>query len=677
MVDFKRIPRSLDRLSGSKTGALVLLFVVVLIAWPGLNSGFQLDDYEQNLILQGDAEFPEAGQPSWWDLFCFAEGSAEANLARIDRGLLPWWSSETLRFNFLRPVSAITHWLDHQLWPGTPWAMHVHSLLWYLLTVFLCHRLYRRFTAATWAAGLATVMFAVDDIHAITVTWIANRNHLIACVLVLVAFACHVCWRLQGRASLGFAACGLFLMALLASEAAVAFGAFVVAWATAIETDRSWRRRLIGIVPSLMTGFAWLMVYRTLGFGSSGSGGYVDPVDQPLSFLVACLERIPAFLASLSGASSSDLVYTFFDGLGRSVLFSHHVLATLMAAVVVIPFLRQDRATRFWSISLVLSLLPLCAAFPFDRVLLLASVSSHGLIARILELLFHQRFPVAAKTSGTDAIRESGSQKLNGQGGLLTPSMKNVSDPGQIRAPSSATWRLVAHLVAGFWLFVHLPFSICSMPIRSGMFAEYGRRIRVGAQSECLESPELSGQNVILINPPDTFFLWHFAAIRYHSEQVAPQRTWSLGTGLVGLELRRVDDVTLEVTVIGRLLDHPTARLFRHAREPLNTGWKRELSGITYEVTDASADGQPVKFRIRCEQSLDSGRYLWLRWRDAEFVPCVLPEVGESLSIEPVIRNAWYTSELAFATLGLDSQNADSRRSSRPAGGRDGSKGSD
>tara|TARA_Y100000758_G_scaffold272437_1_gene215353 strand:- start:27 stop:656 length:630 start_codon:yes stop_codon:yes gene_type:complete len=209
------------------------------------------------------------------------------------------------------------------------------------------------------------------------------------------------------------------------------------------------------------------------------------------------------------------------------------------------------------------------------------------------------------------------------------------------------------------------------------MFAEYGRRIRTGAQSECLESPELSGQNVILINPPDTFFLWHFAAIRYHSEQVAPQRTWSLGTGLVGLELRRVDDVTLEVTVIGRLLDHPTARLFRHAREPLNTGWKRELSGITYEVTDASADGQPVKFRIRCEQSLDSGRYLWLRWRDAEFVPCVLPEVGESLSIEPVIRNAWYTSELAFATLGLDSQNADSRRSSRPAGGRDGSKGSD
>ena len=237
MVDFKRTPHSLDRLSGSKTGALVLLLVVVLTVWPGLNSGFQLDDYEQGLILQGDAEFSEAGQPSWWDLFCFAEGSAQPNLARIDRGLLPWWSSETLRFNFLRPVSAITHWLDHQLWPGTPWAMHVHSLLWYLLTVFLCHRLYRRFTAATWAAGLATVMFAVDDIHAITVTWIANRNHLIACVLVLVAFACHVCWRLQGRGSLGWAACGLFLMALLASEAAVAFGAFVVAWATAIETD--------------------------------------------------------------------------------------------------------------------------------------------------------------------------------------------------------------------------------------------------------------------------------------------------------------------------------------------------------------------------------------------------------------------------------------------------------
>ena len=672
MVEFNRSPRSLKRLLSSRTGALGLCVAVVLLSWPGLFSGFQLDDYEQNLILQGDVGFPEAGQPSWWNIFCFAEGGAEANLARIDRGLLPWWSSETLRFNFLRPVSAVTHWLDYQLWPGTPWAMHVHSVSWYLLTVFLCHRLYRRFTTATWAAGLAAVMFAFDDIHAITVTWIANRNHLVACVFTLIAFACHVFWRLQGRAFFGWASCGLFLVALLAGEAAVAFGAFVIAWATAIETDRSLRRRLIGIVPSLMTGFVWLMFYRASGFGSSGSGGYVDPASEPLSFLVACLERIPTFLASLSGASSADLSYTFFDGLGRNVLFSYNVLATLLAAVVVVPFLRQDRATRFWSISLVLSLLPLSAAYPFDRVLLLASVSSHGLIARVLELLFHQRASVVAKPSDTNAMRECGSQPLNGQDGLLPPSVEFVSDPGQIRAPSSKIWRCLAYLVASFWLFSHLPYSTCLMPLRSGMFVEYGRRIRAAAQSECLEKSVSSDKNVILINPPDTFFLWHFSAIRHHSGQVTPQRTWSLGTGLVGLELRRVDDVTLEVTVIGHLLNHPTARLFRHAREPLNRGWTRELSGITYEVTEASPNGQPVTFRIRCEQSLDSGRYLWLRWGDEEFVPCVLPGIGESVSIDPVIQNAWYTSELAFATLGLGSKNADSRRSSGSALGRDG-----
>ncbi|HAA50394.1 MAG TPA: hypothetical protein DCE43_11790 [Planctomycetaceae bacterium] len=673
MVDFNRMSRSLNRWSGSRTGVLGLAVVVVLMAWPGLFSGFQLDDYEQNLILRGDGEFAEVGQPSWWNLFCFAEGSAKENRARIDRGLLPWWSSERLRFNFLRPVSAATHWLDHQLWTGSPWAMHVHSLLWYLLVVFLCHRLYRRFTAAPWVAALATVMFAVDDIHAITVTWIANRNHLIACVLVLAAFACHVCWRLHGRASFGWTSCVLFLVALLAGEAAVAFGAFVVAWAVAIETDRSWRRRLLGIVPSLMTGFAWLMAYRAWGFGSRGSGGYVDPAGEPLSFLIACLERIPAFLASLSGASSSDLAYTFFDGPGRQILFFHHVLATFLAAVVVVPFLRQDRVTRFWSISLILSLLPLSAAFPFDRVLLLASVSSHGLIARILELLLTRRVDVAATNPGTNAAREHGSGSAIGQGALGMSSTEFATDPGQIRAPLSVIWRRVAYLVVGFWLFVHLPFSICAMPVRSGMFVEYGRRIRAGAQSECLEASKNPGGNVILINPPDTFFLWHFAAIRNHSGQVVPRRTWSLGTGLVGLELRRIDDVTLDVTVIGHLLNHPTARLFRHMREPLYTGWTRELSGITYEVTEASAEGQPVRFRIRCDHSLDASRYLWLRWSDGRFVPCVLPEVGESLSIDPVIQNAWYTSELAFDTLGLGSKNAGRRGPSRPTSGRDGS----
>ena len=202
--------------------------------------------------------------------------------------------------------------------------------------------------------------------------------------------------------------------------------------------------------------------------------------------------------------------------------------------------------------------------------------------------------------------------------------------------PNSVVWRRTAYLVTGFWLFVHLPLSACLMPLRCSQFAEHSRQIRAGAHSQCLRHSQLEEQNVILINPPDPFFLWHFTAIRRHSGLTPPRHTWSLGTGFTGLTLRRVDEFTLEVEVAGNLLSQPAAGFFRHANKPLHEGWTRKLSGVVYTVTEISSDGNPKKFRVRCDRSVDSGEYLWLRWENREFVPWAPPANGNRIFIPPV-----------------------------------------
>ena len=58
--------------------------------------------------------------------------------------------------------------------------MHVHSLLWFVLLLFLVTKFYRRILGPTWLAGLAVLLFAVEDGHGSPVGWICNRNILIA-----------------------------------------------------------------------------------------------------------------------------------------------------------------------------------------------------------------------------------------------------------------------------------------------------------------------------------------------------------------------------------------------------------------------------------------------------------------------------------------------------------------
>ena len=132
------------------------------------------------------------------DTFVFFRGDPALAAEVEEQGLLPWWAAPDLKAAFFRPLSVVTHLLDHVLWPDSPWLMHLHSGAWMVGGLLLALLLFRRIQGAGPAATLAFAAFALEDGHGASVAWIANRNALIALVFGLCTLLAHHRWRSRG-----------------------------------------------------------------------------------------------------------------------------------------------------------------------------------------------------------------------------------------------------------------------------------------------------------------------------------------------------------------------------------------------------------------------------------------------------------------------------------------------
>src|ERR1700751_5510666 len=88
--------------------------------------------------------------------------------------------------------------LDYRLWPNHPALMHLHSLIWLSAAVLAAALLYREVLGATWVAGPAALMYALDGAHAVPAGYLANRNALIACCFGFISLLEFVRWRKCG-----------------------------------------------------------------------------------------------------------------------------------------------------------------------------------------------------------------------------------------------------------------------------------------------------------------------------------------------------------------------------------------------------------------------------------------------------------------------------------------------
>ncbi|MEO1370637.1 MAG: hypothetical protein AAFX50_25925, partial [Acidobacteriota bacterium] len=339
-----------------------------------LDLGPVLDDHYHRVMLQGH---PQLGDPKpITDLFAFGDASASP------ASLVPWWAGDDLRFRFFRPLASLSLALDHALWPED-WAWrHAQSLLWLGLAVGAAAALYRRLAPGSAVAGLAALLFAVDDAHAAPALWLANRSALMSLFFSILAVAAHHRHRCDGWRPGAWATPFAVALAVLCGESGLAAGAYLLAYALVLDRGPL-RARLLALAPSASVGVLWATVYLLGGYGTSGSVIYVDPAGEPLRFLAAVADRAPKLLLGQFGFPPPDVFAFLSEEAGRAGSAAALVFSIGFAALAW-RSVKRRRAARFFALGLVMALLPVCATLPSGRLLGPVSVGGSFVLATVL-----------------------------------------------------------------------------------------------------------------------------------------------------------------------------------------------------------------------------------------------------------------------------------------------------
>jgi hypothetical protein len=560
-----------------------LALLAVALALPALWAGVQFDDYFHRELLLG-AESPVAGMQ---DLFAFLDGDAARARQWMDSGVFPWWTLLQAREAFWRPLTALTHWLDYRLWPNAPAAMHAHSLLWFGALVAAAAALYRRLAPGAAVAGLAALLYAVDDGHGFAAGWLANRNGLLAALFGVLCVHAYARWRGQGWRPGALLAPLWLALGLLSAEAALGALAYVAAYT--LWLDRApVRARLASLLPLGVVVVVWAAIYRALGYGAWGTA-YMDPLREPLHFARAVIERAPVLLLGQWAGPPAEL-YPFLGPAARTVLWLAAGLGLAGLGWIFRPLLHRSASARFWATGLLLSLLPICAALPANRLLFFAGLGAMGLLA----------------------------EWVLGLG------------PGQSVAPRSGRRPRVSAGLAYALLAVHLVFAPLLLPLTAyspallGTLEPASLRLPAGAG--------LAAQTAVLVHAPSFYSASVLGAVRAAHGLPAPARVRYLGAGPAALEISRPDARTLIVTPAGGYLTGFDP-VFRGAHHPLAVGESIALEGLSVEVLALTPDRRPAVVAFNFAVPLEDASLRWLAWRGGALVPFAVPALGQTLRL--------------------------------------------
>lgn len=589
----------------------------LLVAAPSLIVGIQADDLFIRNVIRGSGPFSDMSQSSWQP-YMYMDGDPVRNQVLIDHGWMPWWMDLHCSAALSRPLTAITFMWDYYAWPDYPVLMHVQSMMWYGLTIWAVAILYRRIIGQSlpfWVAVLATVLYAVDDAHGIPAGWLANRNAPIAAFFGVLTLIAHDRWRHdEWRAGICLAPLA-FLAALLAKEEAVATGGYLLAYALFLDRGR-WPRRLATLAPCLLAGLGWYVGYKWLGYGVFASEVYVDPANDPLRFAGRVAHSGPLLLLGLWGLPPSDLSLIWSPAILRLHWFWAIGILALIG-LMIRPLVAREPIARFWLIGMVLSVIPICAVFPSDRLLMFPGLGAMGLLAQ-----------------------------------WLTGRSRHAN-----WVPTARWWRRMAR-VCGFALIgIHLIFSPLHFMFVS-VVMKFALQPLNNMHDTIPDDRAFAEQTAVFANSPAciTDLLW--IQTRWEDGRAVPRRTLNLSPSGSASSITRFDERTLVVRPLGGYLqprglypdgEAPPPLSFRyqaqlmdmvvrsHAR-PMHLHETINLSAVTIEITELTDDGRPAEATFRFRAPLEDPSFRWLYIEDARYVPFVVPDIGETVEVPSPLR---------------------------------------
>lgn len=539
-----------------------VLGLALVLGLPSLGSGLFGDDLPQYAFLR--AQHAGTSDSPWWNMFALVEGPRERTIGLRTSGRYPWWVDPDLRIVFFRPVSVATHHLDHWLWPNTFWLMHLHSVLWHACACGLAWALARRLCSTPTAAGIAALVYVVSFSHTMPVVWLAHRNGLVSTAFAIACLLAHDHWR-RDKSMLGaVAAPALLGVSLLAAEAGVVTLAFLSAYTLFIDRA-SFARRAFALLPALAVVVAWRIAYASVGGGAVGSGAYIDPVGDPVGFLL----NLPHRYIWLLGVSVSPPLMAGFP------VWLWWVLTLAIALIVLVFLVRaQSRPARFGALAVVLGCVPLTASHPGDRLLIL---TSFGMALTFGELL------AAWLLSGRNLAKQV-----------------------------SAALVLVVQLLIPPVAVVMLSLNLQQLNSESGGAPIYGPE---------LPNEGLARKGLVIVHAPNYTAAEYLPTIRSLRGLARPNFVWVLHDGPQAPEIRRIDERTLELHAADGWPSTLFSAYWRStSHSPFVVG--ETIKTIDYVATIKAVEhgkASVVEFRFRAP--LEHSTLVWAIWSGSEFVP--------------------------------------------------------
>ncbi len=347
--------------------------------------------------------------------------------------------------------------------------------------------------------------------------------------------------------------------------------------------------------PYAALALAWLSAYGMLGYGTTGGGMYLNPLSEPTLYLGALVERLPILLAAQVGVSLSD-IWLLLPPAAQVVGYALALVWLAVLAFVLAPLWRRLPACRFWTLGTLLSLPPVCATFPMDRLLVFAGVGAMAAIALVL-----------AEWLQGDAV-----------------------------VPPLRARRVVTTTVVSLLALLHLVVAPLLLPVRVlsvGLVAGMGERLAGSIPAD----PSVPGKTLVILSSAaelTTFPMWMEHQVRGGP---LPRRMRLLATCLAPLRVSRLDATTLRVRPEHGFLDNGLLRMVRGPSRPFHPGDEVVLSDMRVRVREVTADGRPAEADFTFAVPLEDDSLLWRRVQaGGALVPWSPPASGESQQLPSI-----------------------------------------
>jgi tetratricopeptide (TPR) repeat protein len=205
--------------------AALLIVMAVLAYWPALQGDFLWDDAGH--VTRAEMQSVHGLWRTWFELGSTAQ---------------------------YYPLLHTMFWIEHRLWQDEAVGYHVATLLLHILASLLVVAVVRQLDLpGAWLAGF---LFALHPVCVESVAWISEQKNTLSAVFYLAGALIYLKFEQTRRWAHYFAACGLFILALLSKTVTVTLpvALLVVVWWRRGKLE--WKRDLLPLLPWLPVGAA-------------------------------------------------------------------------------------------------------------------------------------------------------------------------------------------------------------------------------------------------------------------------------------------------------------------------------------------------------------------------------------------------------------------------------------